>query len=612
MPVISGPKNLASFRSRWGGKRMLELLTQHSGRLRVDWAVGVGKSHNIDLVIEEAVSSEKYDLVIALFPTRQIINERKWVESPPNGIHLVNLRPRPANSCGKDMDRRWQVFEKNGLGALGRVELCGHCLLRHGCFWPSQFGKSLQGTQVIYAAQAHLERSPYFLDQLVQWTGGKKVLVILDEANFIMKPFQRRIERGQLRVFVDVLGRLNLKRPRKHTEKWQYLCDLLLNAPTNDLRSHEWRMPRVYHKWSLAVQSCGYSIYGDSFLFPAFDLVHFGRSPLESRERAANGDILFATVPSVSMDFIIYSGTAHQKFSEYRLGKEFASPFEGYSFIHPKTTWFNIASRLGARRYFKKNSDQILDFFAGLVARKLQAGKRPLLIAKKCFCTFCAQKIDERLQKLGIEARIAINGWHADLLKDAKVVPLIHYGLVGTNLFEEFECAYCLTGFYVPEEAINSILQDLLGSDMNLPLRISIESRPCRRRAGVLNQKDRIYDVHELAQHALNHLEMDTVLQAVGRVRPYTKPREIITFQCAGHPDLEYTQEFTSIGEARNYFDIPDKRSAQTALLCGQIQEARKDGLKQHEAASLLGMSIRTIKRYWNQKVPPTLINNSL
>lgn len=608
MPVIKGPEELAAFRSHWDGKRMLELLAQHNGRLRVDWAVGVGKSCNIDMTIEEAVLSEQYDLVIALFPTRQIIEERKWVMNPPMDRHIVNLKPRPAGSCGAGMNRRWQVFEKNGLGALGRIELCGHCLLRPECSWPNQFGKSLKGTHVIFGAQAHLERSPYFLDQLSQWTEAERVLVILDEANFIMKPFQRRIIHERLRVFIDVLGALTPGRWGKSHERWQYLCGLLLEAHTEDLRSHDWQMPWVYHDWSLAVQSCGYNIYGDAFNFLAFDLVHFSRSPLESRERATNGDILFAAVPSIAMDFIIYSGTAHQKFSEYRLGNEFASPFEGYSFVHPETTWFNIASRLGARKYFHKNSPQVLDFFACLVARRLREGKRPLLIAKKCFCAFCARQMEERLQAIGVEANVVIDGWKADLLSNPKVVPLIHYGMVGTNLFQEFDCAYCLTGYYVTEEAINGILQDLLGSDMKIPLRISIEGRPCRRRAGVLNQKDRIYDVHTLAQHALNHQEMDTVLQAVGRVRPYTKPREVVTFQCADHPDFEYTREFVSIGAARDYFAISNRRSAQTAALVRLVYEARMQGLNQREAANKLGVGVRTVQRYWKSNPPPTLI----
>jgi uncharacterized protein with HEPN domain len=308
------------------------------------------------------------------------------------------------------------------------------------------------------------------------------------------------------------------------------------------------------------------------------------------------------------MDFVIYSGTAHQEFSEYRLGREFASPFNDSSFVNPETTWFNIASRLGAKRYFEKNSAQILDFFASLVAKRLREGKRPLLLAKKCFSAFCAHKMEERLRELGEEAQVVINGWQANLLKNPRVVPLIHYGMIGTNLFQEYDCAYCLTGYYVTEEAINGILQDLLGSDMKIPLKISIEGRPLRRRAGVLNREDRIYDLHTLAQHALNHQEMDTVLQAVGRVRPYTKPREVITFQCAEHPDLAYTREFESIGEARNYFGIPDRRTAQITALCKKVQETKINGLKQREAASLLGVSIRSIKRYWNKMVPPTLI----
>ena len=600
MPVISGPEELGVFRNHWDGGKMLDLLNQHNGRLRVDWAVGVGKSHNIDLTIEEAIVSEQYDLVIALFPTRQILEERRWVNNPPKGVSVVNLKPRISSNCGADMNKRWEAFEKNGLGALGRIELCGHCLLKPECTWPEQFGKSLKGTQVIFGTQAHLERSPNFLDQLAQWSEAERVLVILDEANFMMKPFQRRIELGKLRIFVDVLNKLNPKRWRKSHREWKYLCNLLLNTTTEDLRSYDWQMPKINHEWSVAIQSRGYNLHGDLFSFLAFDLINLCRSPLESRERALNGDILFAAIPGVSMDFIIYSGTAHQEFSEYRLGKEFSSPFEEYSFVHPETTWFNVASRLGMKKYFVKNSGQILDFFAGLVARRLQEGKRPLLIAKKCFRDFCAREMGKRLDKMGIAACVATNGWQSNLLSNVNVVPLIHYGMIGTNLFEEFDCAYCLTGYYVTEDAINGILQDLLGSDMQIPLQILTEGRPLRRKAGVLNQADRIYDLHALSQHALNHLEMDTVLQAVGRVRPYTKPREVITFQCAEHPDLKYTKEFTSIGEARKHFDILGGRSSKTAELGSQIQEAKINGLKQREIATQLDVCTRTIKRYWN------------
>jgi hypothetical protein len=601
MPTINGPDELARFREHWTGEKMLELVQQHNGSLLIDWAIGVGKSSNIDQTTEAAIQTGNYDLVVALFPTRRIINERQWVMRPPADIRIINLEPRPQIRCGPHLNRTWRVFEKNGLGALGRMELCGHCLLKKDCRWPTQFGKTLKGVQVIIGTQAHLERSPSFIEQIIQWTEAGRVLVLLDEVNFIMKPFRRCIANQHLRFFLDALLRLNPSKWGKSHQRWQYLTELLVQARTKDMRCHEWLMPWITFDWSVAVQSCGHKIYGDSFHFPAFDLVHFGRSPLESRERANNGDILYAIGPNVKGDFIIYSGAAYNGFSQFRMGLEFTSPFEEYRFEHPETVWYNIASRLGAKSYFLKNSAQVLDFIAGLVARRMRNGKRPLLVAKKCFVPFCAHEIQKRLRAMGVaEASVIITGWRKDLLANPLVVPLIHFGMIGNNLFEDFDCAYCLTGYCVTEEAVNGILQDVMASDMKVPLRVTIEGKPWRRRVGVLHSKDRFYDVHGLAQHALDHLEMGTVLQAVGRVRPYSRSREIITFQCADHPHFQYTREFSSIGEAREYFGIEGKRSAMAKKTIATVQLAKEKGLKQKEVAERLGISVRTVKRYWN------------
>ncbi len=86
MTLVSGEQDLAVFRRHWNGVRVLDLLTQSGGKLRIDWQVGVGKSYNIDQVIEHAIVEHCYDLVVALFPTRQLINERAWIKTPPKGI----------------------------------------------------------------------------------------------------------------------------------------------------------------------------------------------------------------------------------------------------------------------------------------------------------------------------------------------------------------------------------------------------------------------------------------------------------------------------------------------------------------------------------------------
>jgi len=350
------------------------------------------------------------------------------------------------------------------------------------------------------------------------------------------------------------------------------------------------------------VQSLGRTLYQQDFTFLGYDLQHFGRSPLSSRERAPNGDLLFASPPFIPGDFIIYSGSAHHDFTQFRLGQEFAIPFRDYVFKDPDTVWYNLASRLGTRTYFPHNANQVLDFFAGLTAKRCQEGYRPLLIAKKCFLALCAREMETRLRILGLSnIHVLSSNWTARKLSRSSTIPLIHYGLIGCNLFEEFDVAYCLTGYYVTEEVVNQIVQDVLASDSFIPITIKTTGHPRRRQVEVRDPDHRRYDIQHLAQLALEYLESGSVFQAVGRVRPYTQPREIITFQCAAHPQLSYTQEFHTLGEARQFFGIPTSREKAKSTTATRIQGAKLAGATQRDTATKLGISVRTVKRYWNR-----------
>ena len=70
---------------RGGARRVPRLLEwaapprfDHGARRRrlILWPIGVGKSCAIDRIIEAAVGSGRYDLVIALAPTRRVLEER--------------------------------------------------------------------------------------------------------------------------------------------------------------------------------------------------------------------------------------------------------------------------------------------------------------------------------------------------------------------------------------------------------------------------------------------------------------------------------------------------------------------------------------------------------
>ncbi len=604
MTLVLGEQQLAAFRAFWDGSRLLDLVADSGGQVFFGWPIGVGQSFAIDRMIAEAISGDRYDLAVALFPTRRVLEEREWVRNPPAGVTVVNLRPRPRERCG-NLDAQWRHFEAAGMATLGRAELCGRCPRRPGCFWPGQYGLGLRGARVIYATHAHLGRVPDFAAQLAGWAGANRVLTLLDEIGFAATSFRRRVTRRDLQLFSDVLDSMQRDAGAPPYRDWGYLTRLLLRAPTADLRSAEWRMPPSWPGWALAVQASGWATHGERFRFLASDLQNFGRSPLESRERHTNGDLSFAVPPAIGADFAIFSGTALPEVLRFRLGQELASPFAGYRFDHPETRWYNIASRIGMRAHFPRNADQVLDFFAGLVSLRLLEGRRPLLVAKKRFVGLCDRLLVQTLAEVHpTPVRIATGDWDVVDLAAPDVVPLVHYGLIGTNLFEHFDCAFALTGFYVNAEIVDAILQDVLGSDGQIPIVVRTEGSPRRRRARVADPRHRNYDVDHLAQFALDQQELDVVLQAIGRVRPYTRSREVVTFQCARNPQRPYDREFGSLEEARQFFGIPSRRERDRDRNRLRVQEARRAGLTQAEAAVSLGLGIMTVKRHWNIAPP--------
>lgn len=600
MPAVSGGEALAQFRAEWTGRRILDLV-RDLGRLLITWLVGVGKSYSIDDTIETAVRDGRYDLVVALFPTRRVLTERRWITNPPPDVKIVNLRPRPVKRCGEERDRRWKAFEARDLGVLGRVDICGNCPHRDKCFWPQQYGKSLDGARVIYGTQAHLERSPTFVNQLKSWAGADRVLVLLDEVGFVMRSCQKTITPQHLELFAEALQRVPRKLQGGAHRRWCYLVNLLAAAGTADLRCTGWRFPAFDQDWAYAVQRAGHAQHAKKFRFLGYVLRQFGRSALESRERGDDGSVRFAIRPRVDEDFVVYSGTADAEFTQFRLGHDFKVPFENFTFDHPDTRWFNIASRIGTKGYFKKNAPQILDFYAHLIAQRLKEGRRPLLIAKKCFVPLCAAGLQIRLGELGLGGiRIVTGGWNTTDLADPAIIPLINFGAIGTNLFERFECAYCLTGYYVNELVLNEILQDIEAADGHVPIKITTDGRPRRREVTVTSDRFAHSDLPRLSQKALGQQEIDVVLQAVGRVRPYTRPREIVMFQCDAHPTRNYDAEFNCLGEARKFFGIPDRREGRAADSSSAVRAGRRNGDSQTQVARKLGLSLSTVKRYWN------------
>jgi hypothetical protein len=603
MISIDTSKDLNIFRQQNSGSKVLELLSDHEGRLLIEWQIGVGKSFNIDDTIYQAIHNSIYDLVIVLAPTRRIINERKWVSSPPSDIVVKNLLPRPSKLCS-ELDEQWSTYENHNLGSLARKKLCGDCLNKSACTWIGQFGKGLAGAQVIFATQAYLERSPYFISQLKRWAGSERALTILDEANFTIKTTVRTIDKAQLDFLKEELILLS-GQPKcpSWVGKWARYLNTLLKAAPYDLECGDWTAPSLSPDAVLELQKWGYGLWGSHYSFIGYELQLLGFSLPSSREVDEQQNLLFSVQTQLPGDFIIYSGSTDQELTQHRLGQRFPSPFADYRFYHPGTIWYNIASRIGASTYFRNNSNQIFDFFSHLIADRLASGKRVLLVSKKQFVPLCKKEIRHRLNEMGCEGAnvvIAADELSEEVLSTPLTVLIIHYGMIGTNLFEDFDCCFCLNGYYINEVALHDAAQDLYRQELQIRIEVGMQGAPLRRYARVRDRKYRFSEVESLAQASLEQLEIGTVLQAVGRVRPYTKPREIILFQCSAHPDDAYTEEFQTLGEARGFFQIPTKRAMQKLSSAQQICQYRTKGLNQSETAEATGLSLSTVKRHWN------------
>ena len=602
MPTIFTSNGLRRFREKRPDKALLKLLAKFGGAILISWMIGVGKSTALDNLVEAATRSGDYDLVVVLVPTKAVMAERRWVKNPPAGIKVTVLRARPGESCGRKLNKQWELFEDKSLGMLGRKRLCQQeCAHYATCFWPSQYGKSLEGSLVIYATQAHLERDPLFIEALKVWAGAQRVLVLLDEANFLAKNLRRRISKKDLKRFRRVLKKL---RRDQTLQAWIQLLDLALSAGNHKLRAPGWVLPELSPAHAIQIQQSGYDTYGTEFRYIAYEFRLFGFSPWDSREKLEDGSLAFSIQPAFDSNLIVFSGTVDPEFAGYRLGRALAAPFAEYLFIHEGTRWYNLASRTGMKKYFLSHEAQLLDFFAGLVANRLAEGKRVLLISKKVYVRRCRIGMEHRLYERGmVDARVLEHPLSPEDLADPLVVPIINYGMVGINDFEQFDCAYCLNSFYVNERVLDYVLQDRLASDNKIPLRITTsKTSPPRRTAGAADPAHSDTEVHRLAPLALRQQEMDVVLQAVGRVRPYTQPREVITFQLAEHPHIPYTREFLNLEQAREFFGVPSRLQRKKATTAARVREAKEAGLSQRQVAKELGLSLRTVKRHWNQR----------
>jgi hypothetical protein len=346
LPSNSSMTALDHFRATWTAERLLDSQKPGMGTL-LPLPVGVGKSTLADDIIELAITTNRYDLVIYLAPLRAIIAERRWVLNPPPEYRVVTFHARPAERCGPQRNKAWQTYENQNCAMRARIRICAECPHRKQCPWLRQYGEFNHGVRVIFATQAHLARSAEFIEQIRQWTGAERILLILDEADFAFAPRNRAIRQDKLKLFGEALAHYRGADEAVNAQ-WLALVKALLEAQTPDLRSKRWLVPEAPVRWSIDLQVIGEGLHGNPFEYLAYALTDFCRSPISSREVNVVGEICYSVQPTLNYDCFVLSGTAQPELLAYRLGMELHNPLAGHRFGHEGTHWYMFNTKIGA------------------------------------------------------------------------------------------------------------------------------------------------------------------------------------------------------------------------------------------------------------------------
>lgn len=591
-PIVIHEDTLMDFRRQALSPASLsDKIPKDSGALLLNLPPGVGKSRAASDLVNYALSIGTHDLVIYVSPTRAILDELG--ERLNRELNVKVLAPRPRTLCGT-LNEEWSHLEKRGCSALAKFKLCGNCPHNSkesetACSWYSQMDDLNPELDLIGLTEQYLILNPALINELIKKTEAECPIIIFDEAQFMTKPITRTILKDELLSFRNALAAAS-----ESSDDWIEMIDFLLD-PDVELPDLNRVHPMSLCDDVVAVQESGIS-RGNSFRYIANDLFALNSKSTTAQWRDGDTIEIVSRIDTKDADTIILSPYLVPEIVEERLQCEALEAYPDARFKHSKTQFVNIADANGSARTFgsKNHFNRICDFFFALTLRNIREGKKTVLVSRKKF----RARIKERFEQLSshfefdLECVLVGSKDKHDFDKPSKVA-LINYGILGINDFESFDALYCIGGYYCDVKHLNDVYQQCLPPAERMEIGISNSNR--RR---VLVAEDGEYDTRyhsRLAKPVFKMLEQGVVMQAIGRVRPFTTPAEVITFQYDDISDqLADLRNYNSLPEARKAMGVPTLKELSKARLGERVRSEVKSGQSLNSAAKSLGVAPST------------------
>lgn len=594
-------------------ERFLELLRSH-GIVLARKPPGVGKSYLVDRMLTDAATFMQFEKVVYVAPTWAIIHERSAFKGE-SIVPYVTLDPRPANRCGDYRNEQWSTLTDKGLVALGRQKICTDCpnnTKADPCPWPRPLAEKVGESRLVFCTEQMVKLRPDILMRLAQLAKGK-ILVVLDEAKFINSLFGQTVSVDEIEEFQELIEELIEEKELDDNHgamQWVKSLGNLNTAIKRDtIRKSDFNFPPELNAKAAVLQAAGTQRFGDDWRYIGFLLQEFRYSEWSDRHVTMKRDaITFLMRPRFPGQTLILGGYHKAEYVQRRLGlPEIYSPFEHHQILHTGTRVYNIKGSLGAKSRFSGNLPQISDFFAVLLVRNVVQGRSTVLVACKDFKAKCSESLKSSLKKLGFELDFITDNYGNQLhAPDPRVIPIIHFGIFGINLFEHYDCCYCLMGYFVNPKGLQKLVFDGMPAIGNgYDLKISVDREAKERYLSSTYFQD------EVLANYLFEMEIETVLNTVARVRFYTKPREIIMMQMYDMSTVisSKVQSFRNLPEAAKGLEIPRATHLKNRMLGLKAGNLLEIGYSVRKVGHILGISkdkVQALKQ-GGHCTPPTI-----
>ena len=570
-----------------------EKLLREDAALLVSVPPGAGKTHAAHGLVPYALD-HGHDLVVFVTPTRALVREFQDSSSiDPIADRMVVLEPRPRDRCGS-LNKEWEAHESASCVALAKstlCETCPHFTASMPCRWPAQMEQIGAVTKVVVVTEQNLALKPLLLQDITSRAEAKKPLVIFDEATFVGKSEVRRFSRDELVNFRSVLASVHQEQGgRTHLQAWIEQIDDLL-SDSDSLYSARFSSYAVVSN-VLAIQTAGQVRHGRQFRYLAHELSLL-QGPATTG-RWVRDDLFEITtgIDTRGYDVAVFAPYLRQEVVSERLGRKVVDALPEVVLRHTGTRIANIADSVGSMRSLSvgEHFTRVVDFFLAHLLRDKLVGRRSVVVAKKSLVPKIRERVETQSRALGRPLRCAVG--IVDGSEDIDVA-LINYGALGINAFKDFDALYCIGSYNARGDHVSNIYGQVLPPERRHEFGIRTRDG-IRTLVGLGGTLDARYHAG-LAGPTFEMLERRVVLQAVGRVRPFTSPADVILFQADDFSrELGDVETHRTLGMARSAWGVPLLSQMQTASLGDRMRPMRQAGSSFAAIAEAFGVSKST------------------